>query len=85
MRYMLLIYEDEADQHRHHRADAERQDDCDGRPLRRDQGANRWLQYRGYNIVETANLEEARSIAARHPGVRAGRHAIEVRPISKRP
>jgi hypothetical protein len=41
-------------------------------------------QLAGYNIVEAENLEEAVSIAARHPGVRVGRHAIEVRPIRER-
>jgi len=38
-------------------------------------------QLAGYNIVEVENLDEALSIAARHPGVLVGRHAIEVRPI----
>lgn len=38
-------------------------------------------QMGGHNIVEAENLDEAISIAARHPGLRAGRHAIEVRPV----
>jgi len=38
-------------------------------------------QMGGYHIVEAENLDEAISIAARHPAVRAGRHAIEVRPV----
>jgi hypothetical protein len=41
-------------------------------------------QLAGYNIVEAQNLDEAISIAARHPGVLVGRHAIEVRPIRER-
>ena len=42
-------------------------------------------QLGGDNVVEAENLDEALSIAARHPGVRAGRHAIEVRPIGECP
>jgi hypothetical protein len=39
----------------------------------------------GYNIVEAEDLDAALSIAARYPGVLAGRHAVEVRPIPERP
>jgi hypothetical protein len=42
-------------------------------------------QLAGYNIAEAGNLAEALSIAARHPCVRAGNHAGEVRPIWVRP
>jgi hypothetical protein len=35
-------------------------------------------------IVEARGLDEALSIAARHPGVLVGRCAIEVRPIRER-
>jgi hypothetical protein len=42
-------------------------------------------QLGGYNLVEAESVDEAISLAARHPGVRAGRHAIEVRPIADWP
>jgi hypothetical protein len=42
-------------------------------------------QLAGYDIVEVGSHDEALAIAARHPGVRVGRHAVEVRPIMERP
>lgn len=42
-------------------------------------------QLAGYNIVEAGNLDDALLIAARHPCVRAGNHAVEARPIWVRP
>jgi hypothetical protein len=41
-------------------------------------------QLGGYSIVEAENLDEALSVAARHPLLRAGL-SIEVRPISEGP
>jgi hypothetical protein len=41
-------------------------------------------QLGGYTIVEAKNLDEALSVAAGHPLLRAG-FSIEVRPITERP
>ena len=42
-------------------------------------------QLGGYNIVEAENLDEVLALAARHPLLRVGYHAIEVRPIREWP
>ena len=118
MRYMLLIYEDEAIWERITAAEAaaiwrevgefvselrQRGVHLTGAPLlptctattvRMRDGkvlltdgpfAETKEQLSGYGIVDVESLDEAVAIATRHPGVRAGRHAVEVRPIWQPP
>ena len=114
MRYMLLIYEDEAIWERItaaeaaaiwqevgefvaalrqsgvHIAGAPLLPTCTATTVRMRDGkvlltdgpfAETKEQLSGYGIVDVESLDEAVAIANRHPGVLAGRHAVEVRPI----
>jgi len=89
MRYMLLIYGDEVQREKITGQEEEAISSTaatvrmqNGKAIMTDDPfAETKEQLAGYNIVEAGNPDDALSIAARHPCVRAGNHAVEVRPI----